>query len=459
MKKYALLLLVSVFCLFVALDAGAEKKKTPPPGPADDDLIHADPVVMDYMPVAQWKDPLRKAMGGVLIFCGLEIPYTGDEKKIEVSHGAVKKAFKAEDGPSFFPFTQDGKNHTIGLAFTGGAWKFWNATLLKLRLNKVFVFSFDLNCDGEYFVPEADGLIYPDSQAVLPYSGQKFWYDDKMITIMKDPDGYNMDYDTIKYPKEEVEALKHINWFRVRAGLHPLLIDEKVSAACRAHAAYVAKNGGGNIDTPYVENQGKDGYTDEGAKIASSSLYYYFGSVKEAVNVMYGHIFYRTYFIRGNLNLIGIGFFDPISVFNNNTAVDKVIEYQYPICIPGPEQTIPYYDYYRSAANATVMPDPRPGETGCGFAITLSWDFGGNAADVIDAKLFSVAKGKETPEQIAVSSPNKPATEYYKDNAGIIALIPLNPLKPKSRYRVVVKYKKEAGEEIADWYFNTSKED
>ncbi len=412
---------------------------------------------LPFLPLSQWKDTLLRPIPPTINFCNLTVAFEEKGDSLTLTFGGTTQTFKPSPEPAFFSFSKDGRQYVMGVFHTPEGWKYYNAMLAKMKDGKRAVYGFDLNCDGIYFVPGIDGLIYPGSHCVVPCPEWSIWMGDSLAKIYPaQGGGYEMKLEKMKFPKPEIKALALINDFRVKAGLHPYLLDPELSKACRLHAAYIAANGADQIDTPYQERPGAKGYTQEGARIAPSSLYYYFGDIPTAVHVMLGHIFYRTYFVKANINRMGIGFADPISVYNATKSSDKVYDYRYPILIPGPEQTIPYQSYYKSAA--TVNPDPRPGAAGCGFPVTLTWDWG-EKPELVEAKFYFVTRKKEIPEQISASGPNKPATAFYTDNRNIIAVIPLNPLKPKSRYHVVIKYKVDGREAVADWYFNTGKKE
>ncbi|MDZ7816514.1 MAG: hypothetical protein U5N86_11125 [Planctomycetota bacterium] len=202
------------------------------------------------------------------------------------------------------------------------------------------------------------------------------------------------------------------------------------------------------------ENAGNDGYTPEGASIAAGSIYWYFDKASDAIQAHMGYIFYRNRYVHGNRRTIGIGYDSPVFCFNESNLDNDPPRYEYPIRIPGPGQKIPYIHF--STHSATFQPDPRPGASGCGFPITLTWDYASNV-ELKDAKLFLVKGEKEIAQQIASSGPNKPAVpNYYQNNQGMIAIIPLNTLEPKATYRVVIDYTDGGEEKNIDYYFTTA---
>ncbi|MFA4986337.1 MAG: CAP domain-containing protein [Candidatus Brocadiia bacterium] len=427
--------------------------KTPKETDPQDDIVRAEPYPIDYVPQCQWGDVLRPLMEPTIKFIGLDIPVKIVDATIELTLEGAAVPLKYENKPLFADVKVGDKVFKLGITKTEPGWKYFNATLLRVRMNQFKIFGYDPDCDGDYFRPAKDGIIYPGSKCVLPFTGEKIWNEGFMVEFLNTPDGYQINDEEVKAPKDEKEGWNLINWLRVKAGLHPLELDAQLSGACRAHAGYINQNGGNAIGTPYVEEMGKPGYTPEGAKIASSSFSYYFANMADAVKVVTCSFYYRPFFVRGRTKRIGIGFAEPIAVFNTSLNDSQPIEYRYPIKFPGPEQIVPYTVFNDSAA--TVLPDPRPGAQGCGFPASLTFDWGEVSA-ISEGKMWIVDKdGSEKPIQVQVSAPNKPASPQAPDNYGIMAVMPLEQLKNKARYHVYIKYSVDGKEAVADWFFET----
>ncbi len=428
-RSLATFLLLSLLCCFAWTDAGAETKKTPKPkkdqpkAPKYDGPEYGmDFIKADFVPTCQWRDVLTKVTGPDILFCKQSVPCEVNGDTITLTIGENKVPVKAGDKHEVVEIPAGDKVLFLGLVYAKGAWHYYNAKLARAVSlpDKFMLYGFDVDNDGEYFAPKRDGIVWPGQKAVVPWRGGKFWFDNKMAQLTHEGE-FEILLDPIQGPKEELDALKLINEFRVGAGLHPLVYNAELSDKCRKHSAYIAANGGPEIDTPYQENPGATGATPEGAAVAGSSFYYFSAVAADAIQAHLSHIFYRPLYIRGTVDGMGIGFSGGVFTFNSGDPVEQPQEYRYPIMTPAPGQTIQYLNYGVSGITY-IGHDPRPGESGCAFPILLTCDWG-EKMELTDAKLFEVRKGKELALQVVLSAPNKPSVpNYFPDNRGVVEI-------------------------------------
>jgi uncharacterized protein YkwD len=110
--------------------------------------------------------------------------------------------------------------------------------------------------------------------------------------------------------KAAVERLAEVNAYRKACGLKPVVLDEKLSAACRAHARYLVRN----WKAPAVkglgvhkEDMNLPGATPEGARAAGRSVIADSFDVNRVVTDWMGTLYHRIPLISPDLQKIGYG--------------------------------------------------------------------------------------------------------------------------------------------------------
>jgi hypothetical protein len=275
------------------------------------------------------------------------------------------------------------------------------------------------------------------------------------------------------WPKEALEVLAYMNEVRENAfrgrveGLWQLKFDPELSSACALHADYL------NLHPEqkkwpdaHEEYADKEGFTVEGAWAGTHSVIIW-GDVAdyiEAVDGWMGTFYHRLPLVDPGLLRIGWGWKGEFAVMDTGSLAAP---YEKPFVVVWP------YDGMKDVPTNFLgdeHPDPVPdGPPGSvveqdifGYPVTLQTnpvDHEGSLVD-IDLVLYE-AKNDKQPVECHFSTPSDP-TNPESAPAGAWCLIPKEPLRPKTEYRVVATWKRgsnQMGTGVAkslEWKFKTN---
>lgn len=254
----------------------------------------------------------------------------------------------------------------------------------------------------------------------------------------------------------EIQAtLAAVNADRAAAGLAPVKLSEKMSAACTAHARYLVVNNGkpgtGGMDA-HNELADLPGYTKEGAVAASRSVISFSSKPSEAINSWMSELYHRIPLLQPNLKEIGIG------TYGENGYNVSLID-----CIGGASgaNSVPVV-FFPGADQANVplrlgneIPDPVPHTDGnigpYGYPITVYFC---NYQKVTNVT-FELRNDAKKVVPCYVSTPEKPATSFTQWNT--VCAIPCKALEPGRRYHVSIKCRLDGKPFSKEYSFSTLK--
>ncbi|MHC4134891.1 MAG: CAP domain-containing protein [Planctomycetota bacterium] len=251
-------------------------------------------------------------------------------------------------------------------------------------------------------------------------------------------------------------AQRHIliqfNLWRMMNGLPAVTVDQELSIACTKHCEYMERNG-----FDHREEEGKSGYTPEGAKAGRRSCLSEMNPWTSVV-MFYSTFYHRLPLIDPATRAIGIGKSKRYSAMDGLTRREERA-WRYPIIIPAPNT------FHHPTHFALEIPSPHPDDMKPGFPITMTFRSG--AITEVRARLwrkFSKAqrkqqkKGEKQEEEeisVLVSWPGQPANPTRPDNRNSVCIIPREPLRPQGDYRVHVTYKLDGEPRDRRWVFRT----
>lgn len=253
---------------------------------------------------------------------------------------------------------------------------------------------------------------------------------------------------------EYTRAIARMNAARRAAGLRPVVEDRAMSAACRLHATYLGLNAGKPQAVGlrrHQEDPALPGATKEGA-VAGLNGDIAAVRPEAAVDAWLDSLFHRTPMLDPNLTKVGIGcdvrggvvscvlMFEPGPVRPSE---------RYPVAFPADGQADVELGF-----GAPENPNPIPAGQVLepGYPVTLAFEpftkVRVGAASLRDAR-GEVACHFSSPERPAVSA------DYQ---AGVVCLIPKAPLRPDTRYDVVIEAAwKDGPMKAYRWGFRTAR--
>ncbi len=237
-------------------------------------------VPIHFPPHSQWiaGHPVHR-LGTELRLGGVSFPVA--EEKGEVLVGVVpggEPLVRIGAGkPVRFAWTEAGAKREALLAFArddGGTWTFWAAEAVRFSIDGEVLRLYDADADGRYGDLARDGWSAGDADQVLPLAKQ-IPLGPLLLGIRSiDPDGGRIVAETAPLPgtKPQVAALVRLNRLRTANGLPPALLDVGLSAACTAHASYLALHGWNGRSNPHGQDLGPAGASAEGLAAARRSV-------------------------------------------------------------------------------------------------------------------------------------------------------------------------------------------
>ncbi len=340
-------------------------------------------------------------------------------------------------------------------------WGYFCGDYLETKMENGIVRFFDMNCDGKWFEPKKDGIMYNEEHFITPLIENQWYFDWRLTKFEFVGEGKKqalaVSLDPIKCYPEERRAMDILNLFRMQMGLPALPLNEELSTKCRKYAQFISLQGGDMADWDIVMNPkpNHNGYTPECDEMKASMFFCFDGAVT-ALDDMIGQFYHRTQFFFPDTTGFGIGADGAVTVFNGEKMRDpEYIKWNYPILVPAPEQTIRYYEYYGKYGGET--PDPRPAGAGGSFPITIQWGSMPEKLTVSSYKLYMVEGKKEVEVPSHCFWPGRPAHPSRPDNEGQILMMADKPFKRGVRYHVIINCTINEKPEKFDWYFETAK--
>ena len=257
-------------------------------------------------------------------------------------------------------------------------------------------------------------------------------------------------------PEADAKALEKINAVRKLAGVGPVTIDAKMSAACAAHAAYLLKH----YDTMmkagtsmHSEDPKLEGYTKEGAAAGKASDIHYV-EAPEAVDGWMASLYHRIPLLNADLLKIGLGYVkgtaNPpwVCCVDVLTGLPSLTEERAKVVMyPSDGQKDVPLDF--GGERPTPIPDD-PDQKG-GFPVTATFR---EIVKVTEATAtLKDATGAEVP--VWLSTPEKTVQPQGQRNT--VGLIAKDPLKPATIYTVTVDAKVDGKAWKKVWKFTTKK--
>jgi hypothetical protein len=246
-------------------------------------------------------------------------------------------------------------------------------------------------------------------------------------------------------PEPRLAALEVLNGLRLANGLPPVGLDPQLSEDCEKHARYLDLNGISEGEDP-----AKPGYTPEGAATAEVTQSLPFSAV-DTVKRMWSNFYHRVQLASPWVGRVGIGVGTKFTTIDAWRSRDER-RWTWPVAIPAPS----------SAGHPTRLGDenPRPFPDGMdpGSPITLTFHYD-DYRKVTDARATLRTTGKK-PQDVPclVSAPDAPAVPRFASNYRSIAVIPTRALRPDAVYAVVVRWRFDGEDRVAEWTFTTGKD-
>lgn len=247
--------------------------------------------------------------------------------------------------------------------------------------------------------------------------------------------------------------LGQLNAVRKAAGLEPLALDEELSKACRAHAAYLARNAD-RLDDPdfdqHDENAKLPGTSAEGKRIAREAHVGTASFPPEAMLASWPASFhYRFPLLDQQSRKVGLAAARGPRNWHLVLALkpERGLARSAPLLYPADGQKdVPV------AYESGEVPDPIPEskDRQAGFPITVLFPPRQRVADVTAALTLG---GAAVP--FWMSTPQKPVADGYQHNT--VCAIARRPLRPDSVYKVRIAATVDGKPWERTWTFRTAR--
>lgn len=249
-------------------------------------------------------------------------------------------------------------------------------------------------------------------------------------------------------------ACARLNQLRTAAGLDPVTLDDELSRACESHAAYLARH----VDRvpglkPEEELPDLPGYTEEGARVGRQSALRFGGGNRpgDAIDWLFDSILNRHSALNPTMKKVGMG----VALHSPRgwiwvihlPPIRRDGDGPLATLYPGKNQTdMPLY-FGREIQS--MLPE-QPRNTVAGFGITANFFLHRRVQKAV-AKLLD-ADGN--PVDTWQSTPDKPLPGTGSSNRQIV-LVPKQPLRPATVYRVEMAAEVDGEPWQESWSFTT----
>jgi hypothetical protein len=326
----------------------------------------------------------------------------------------------------------------------------WHAAVLAGRRLTRGAFAVDLvDLDGDGAItPGADGYRAPGATLTLPLGDSVVVGAERIAISEVRGDRLVGDVTALASVEDRRDALARINDLRLRLGLPPVELDDALSAACTAHAAYLRTNRWSGYTNPHGQSEERPGYSEEGHRAARASVI--MGEPHpRAIAAYYRTVYHRAGFSDPFLERVGISTgprrISVIDVQSASPALDEPHpEWKDPILVPADGAV----DFPTRFCNRGEVPAPttRPARRGNPLTLLFArWDHG-----VIDirAELVRIDGDEQVEVPVLVAEPQQ--------GSRLLGVVPEEPLASGATYRVTYRLERyEEPEQVVTATFRT----
>jgi hypothetical protein len=328
-----------------------------------------------------------------------------------------------------------------------GRWARHAARGYRYRIADEEITLVDLDADGRFDFLR-DGFLAGDSAVACPLVPVLVLGRETVRIVALEPDGSSLRADAapVEGVPQQVDAMVALNRLRLRNGLLPVTLDEKLCAGCTAHARYLAMNHWNPSTNPHSQSLGPKGASPEGAAAAQRSIISA-RAPAEAITGFFVTYYHRLEMMSATLPRIGVNA-EPMGPAIVDTA-DGFPDAPVAVATGGdgdaaagaaaaPSWGDPYFVPADGSADfpcaaASEMPrDPVPdmGRRGC--PLTMYFRPPGPALTGFRAELVAVNGRRETP--VAALVADRGAYEW------VYGIVPEGPLRGNTWHRVTWIY-------------------
>jgi hypothetical protein len=386
----------------------------------------------------------------------LDVKNDGKPRTITSKHEIVSVPMPAEgDKP---------RTVTLKLEFSkkdDGTWVYRNLTTLHVMIGTEQFVIVDVNGNGAYNDPRADGMTWEGHTWLFPLPSEaERWCSGSMefTGLTMGPLGEEPQVKGKPLATTVVAALpvlRGVNEERVAIGLTPRPEDVKLSGELQRHCKYEAMN---NTLT-HPENPSLPGYSKEGNDAGMRSI---LSSGSPAEHVAAGMVqtyFHRQDVIRPEAMAFGVAYEGRYGGIDGRTNVSKPPDTYWPVICPVPGQTGVGTHYGKES------PDACPGATAAGWPITAY--FGTPKLKLVSSSLKEVGPYvPQAPVRLVPAAapsidcylfdPQQGASKEFTGYQRCVCIIAKDPLKVNLEYEVSLRVEVDGKPWSRTWRFSTN---
>ena len=241
-------------------------------------------------------------------------------------------------------------------------------------------------------------------------------------------------------------ALALLNQHRVAAGLSAVELDESLSEGCLEHVRYMAAHG----KIVHEQDPQSPHFTPLGNQAAhNSNLAHQVTGLDDAVHKWLWSLYHRLTILDPGTIRIGAAFEGEYACLDPLSAWEAVPSHP-PVPFPAHlQQAVPLE--YPSVGGVDPIPDDI--DLPVGPAISLLFPTSAEVDKELHVEMLTEDTGDWVP--LFVRLPGDPTDPYAAFQRNAVAAIPLSPLEPKTKYRVVMKGTVDEQTFEKQWVFET----
>jgi uncharacterized protein YkwD len=244
-----------------------------------------------------------------------------------------------------------------------------------------------------------------------------------------------------------------VDRYRAAVGLPAVTLDAKLSKDCMEHAEYMRLNKDSDAMAglnAHHQRPNLPGASAEGAACgAAADLFFSVSDLEVAVDGWMSVLYHRRPILTPTLERIGVGYSklpdgSYMAALMFVDAKGAGVSAKWPVAYPAENQSGVPLEF------GGEVPNPVPGGARAGYPITIQFP----PFDKVTGVRATLVDGRGKDVAFYLSDPEHPAMTSF-GQYGVVCLIPKQPLRPESRYKVQVDATWKGKVSTWRWSFTT----
>lgn len=331
-----------------------------------------------------------------------------------------------------------------------GVWTYRNLTVFRLFVGQEQLLLVDANGNGVYNEAGKDGMAWEGYEFLWPVPAKdERWCTQKLELTGLEIEPLGEEVKVSGRPLETrhqaaLPVLLDANEERSKLGMTPRPEDPEISDAAQKHCNYMALNN----YLGHSEDEGRPGYTREGAASAARSILSMGRGAAKVAEGFVATLWHRQDVIRPDTFLFGVGNKGSYSAIDGREGRGGAESHWWPVLCPAPNQNqVPLNFRHES-------PEPVPAGVRAGFPVTAYF---GTRNLKMNGYTLKKVNGPQTGENIDcwMYGPNLDKQNNMATYQHVVAIIPKAPLSGGTIYEVTFDIEVDGAARKLTWRFCT----